>query len=151
MPRTLILISPTPHIPPDLESLVTLVDFPLPTEPQPLPQLAPHLLDRLFENFSNENKPSINRIKTTIDKTLQEKVAEILARRQAIYRGNDIHNMAAVVLNCRTGNVVAYVGNVAGCGKTHGENVAFQKNTLFIIILIIIKYPKTWSIWKDGI
>ena len=34
MPRTLILISPTPRIPPDLESLVTLVDFPLPTEPQ---------------------------------------------------------------------------------------------------------------------
>ena len=34
VPRTLILISPTPHIPPDLESLVTLVDFPLPTEPQ---------------------------------------------------------------------------------------------------------------------
>ncbi|MEP6560539.1 MAG: AAA family ATPase [Nakamurella sp.] len=34
VPRTLILISPTPQIPPDLESLVTLVDFPLPTEPQ---------------------------------------------------------------------------------------------------------------------
>jgi ATP-dependent 26S proteasome regulatory subunit len=30
----MILISPTPRIPPDLESLVTLVDFPLPTEPQ---------------------------------------------------------------------------------------------------------------------
>jgi ATP-dependent 26S proteasome regulatory subunit len=34
VPRTLILISPTPRIPPDLESLVTLVDFPLPTEAQ---------------------------------------------------------------------------------------------------------------------
>jgi len=34
VPRTLILISPTPYIPADLESLVTLVDFPLPTEPQ---------------------------------------------------------------------------------------------------------------------
>jgi ATP-dependent 26S proteasome regulatory subunit len=34
VPRTLILISPTPQIPTDLESLVTLVDFPLPTEPQ---------------------------------------------------------------------------------------------------------------------
>ena len=34
VPRTMILISPTPRIPPDLESLVTLVDFPLPTEPQ---------------------------------------------------------------------------------------------------------------------
>ena len=34
VPRTLVLISPTPHIPADLESLVTLVDFPLPTEQQ---------------------------------------------------------------------------------------------------------------------
>ncbi len=34
VPRTLIMISPTPQIPADLESLVTLVDFPLPTEPQ---------------------------------------------------------------------------------------------------------------------
>jgi ATP-dependent 26S proteasome regulatory subunit len=34
VPRTLVLISPTPRIPPELESLITLVDFPLPTEPQ---------------------------------------------------------------------------------------------------------------------
>ncbi len=34
VPRTLILVSPTPRIPPDLESLVTVVDFPLPTEAQ---------------------------------------------------------------------------------------------------------------------
>lgn len=34
VPRNLIMISPTPHIPADLESLVTLLDFPLPTEAQ---------------------------------------------------------------------------------------------------------------------
>ena len=34
VPRTLIMISPTPRIPPDLESLVTLLEFPLPTEAQ---------------------------------------------------------------------------------------------------------------------
>ena len=34
VPRTLIMISPTPRIPPDLESLVTVLDFPLPTEVQ---------------------------------------------------------------------------------------------------------------------
>jgi hypothetical protein len=31
VPRTLILVSPTPRIPPDLEDLVTVVDFPLPS------------------------------------------------------------------------------------------------------------------------
>ena len=34
VPRTLILVSPTPHLPPDLVDLVTVVDFPLPTEAQ---------------------------------------------------------------------------------------------------------------------
>ncbi len=34
VPRTLIMVSPTPRIPADLESLVTVVDFPLPTEAQ---------------------------------------------------------------------------------------------------------------------
>ncbi len=34
VPRTLILISPTPRIPSDLESLVTVVEYPLPTEVQ---------------------------------------------------------------------------------------------------------------------
>ena len=33
-PRTLVLISPTPRIPADLEALVTVVDYPLPTEAQ---------------------------------------------------------------------------------------------------------------------
>ncbi len=34
VPRTLILISPTPRIPADLQALVTVVDFPLPNETQ---------------------------------------------------------------------------------------------------------------------
>jgi ATP-dependent 26S proteasome regulatory subunit len=34
VPRTLILVSPVPHLPPDLTDLVTVVDFPLPTEGQ---------------------------------------------------------------------------------------------------------------------
>lgn len=33
-PRTLVLVSPTPRIPTDLEALVTVVDYPLPTEAQ---------------------------------------------------------------------------------------------------------------------
>lgn len=34
VPRTMILVSPTPRIPADLEALVTVVDYPLPTESQ---------------------------------------------------------------------------------------------------------------------
>jgi penicillin-binding protein 1C len=93
---------------------------PLPEQPLPLPQLAPHLLDR-FAMASQ--KPSAHRFKSSLDKNLQVRVTELLARRQEIYRGNDIHNLAAVVLDVPTGEVLAYVGNVMGAGKEHGESV----------------------------
>ncbi len=44
-------------------------------------------------------------------------------RRAEICRGNDVHNMAAVVIDVRNGDVLAYVGNVPGAGKEHGESV----------------------------
>ena len=98
---------------------------PLPEQPLPLPQLAPHLLDRLMlENQrSASGKQSKFRHNSSLDKNLQERVTEILARRQEMYRGNDIHNLAAVILDVPTGEVLAYVGNVVGAGKEHGESV----------------------------
>lgn len=95
---------------------------PLPEEPLPLPQLAPHLLDRL--TVHGERQPSTaNRFRTTVDIDLQRRVIEILQRRHQIYRGNGIHNLAAVVLDVANGDVLAYVGNVANAGKEHGESV----------------------------
>ncbi len=92
----------------------------LPDAPLPLPQLTPHLLDRL----AAQNRPETGgRFKTSINRHLQQRIADILARRQEVYRGNDIHNLAAVVLDVPTGNVLAYVGNVSGAGAEHGEQV----------------------------
>lgn len=99
---------------------------PLPAAPLPLPQLAPHLLDRLTADGSRytvHGAPTVNRFKTTIDIDLQRRIIEILHRRHAIYRGNGVHNMAAVVLDVQTGDVLAYVGNVSDAGKEHGESV----------------------------
>lgn len=93
---------------------------PLPEVPLPLPQLAPHLLDRLAAGAKNATD---RRFRTSINRHLQQRVADILARRQAIYRGNDIHNLAAVVLDVPTGNVLAYLGNVIGAGSDHEEQV----------------------------
>lgn len=89
---------------------------PLPEQPLPLPQLAPHLLDRLAAGGAA-------RFKTTLDKDLQQRITAILARRQEIYRGNEVHNLASIILDVATGEVLAYVGNVAGAGKEHGESV----------------------------
>ncbi|MFN4253848.1 MAG: penicillin-binding protein 1C, partial [Saprospiraceae bacterium] len=108
---------------------------PLPDQPQPLPQLAPHLLDRLTVDGGRStatNRPpstvhrqpsTVNRLSSTVHRDLQARVAAILARRQEIYRGNGIHNMAAVVIDVPTGEVLAYCGNVPGAGAEHGEQV----------------------------
>lgn len=91
-------------------------DEPLPDAPHPLPQLAPHLLDRLAAGATH-------RIETTIDRRLQLRLNDILARRQELYRGNDVHNLAALVIEVATGNVLAYIGNVAGAGADHNDQV----------------------------
>ena len=110
---------------------------PLPEQPLPLPQLAPHLLDRLMlegQKSPSFGKPTAGktansqpattfRHHTSLDKNLQVRVTEILGRRQEMYQGNDIHNLAAVILDVPTGEVLAYVGNVVGAGKEHGESV----------------------------
>lgn len=89
---------------------------PLPEQPLPLPQVAPHLLDRLAASGAA-------RFRTTLDKDLQERITATLARRQEIYKGNDVHNLASIIIDVATGEVLAYVGNVVGAGKEHGESV----------------------------
>jgi penicillin-binding protein 1C len=103
------------------ESCELYKEEPLPGEPLPLPQNAPHLLDRLAAQNNATGSPF--RFHTSLDATLQLRIMEILARRHEVYKGNDINNMAALVLDVRTGEVLAYVGNVAGAGKDHGESV----------------------------
>ena len=83
----------------------------LPGKPLPLPQLAPHLLQRFRSDVKNGNI-SADKSLTTIDENLQQKVTEIIDRHHAILKGNSINNACALVLDVRTGNVLAYVGNV---------------------------------------
>ena len=85
---------------------------PLPGSPQPLPQLAPHLLDRFRKEFISENISSNTILKTTIDRTLQEKVNSIILQNHQKLRGNKINNAAAMVVEIESGNIVAYTGNV---------------------------------------
>lgn len=119
------------------ETCALAQEEPLPDAPLPLPQATPHLLDRLARYFqfrgyqpeyrasepSSARNPNVYRFRTTIDRNLQERVNDILARRQQINRGNEVHNMAAVVIDVRSGDVLAYAGNVPNAGKEHGESV----------------------------
>ena len=94
------------------------MEEPLPDAPTPLPRFAPHLLERL--RLSGTNK---NRVRSSIRQDLQIQIEEILRRRQELYRGNDIHNIAAVVIEVNSGEVIAYTGNILGAGSEHGEQV----------------------------
>lgn len=89
---------------------------PLPGKPHAIPQIAPHLLQRSAkEGFSGQ------RIISTIDGHLQERVNTIVENHHKILRGNEIHNACAIVLDVNTGNVLAYVGNTSNKGKPEYE------------------------------
>ncbi|MEP6675303.1 MAG: penicillin-binding protein 1C [Ferruginibacter sp.] len=93
---------------------------PLPGEPLPLPQQAPHLLQRFRkENFSFKGE---TKIKTTLNSELQKNVTRILSEHQSVLKGNGINNTCAIVLDVETGNVLSYVGNVYNTGDAEMES-----------------------------
>ncbi len=84
---------------------------PIPLEPVSLPTNAPHLLNRFKADFNDKDFKS-TRIKTTLKANLQLNVASILKRYHQQFKANGINNAAALVLDVKTGNTLAYVGNV---------------------------------------
>lgn len=84
---------------------------PVPDKPMPLPQLAPHLLDR-FKNDHANNPQNGTRIQTSINSVLQQSVTDILERHHQVLKANDIRNTAAIVLDVETGQALAYIGNI---------------------------------------
>ncbi|MET6999826.1 penicillin-binding protein 1C [Chitinophaga defluvii] len=85
---------------------------PLPDQPLPLPQWAPHLLDKFRQDYTRQKGKTSTRIQTTLDAALQRNVTGITERYNAAYKANGINNAAALVLDVETGNTLAYVGNV---------------------------------------
>ena len=90
----------------------------LPDKPLPLPTDAPHLLERLAQTNSGEN------ISTTIRYHLQQRAVEIVNRHALHQSGNNVNNVAAIIIENETGRVLAYVGNVTGrTNNEQGEKV----------------------------
>ena len=89
----------------------------LPLEPVALPQLSPHLLDRVAGSGKGIQ------VVSSLDGILQEKVSAIVNRYSQAYALNGIHNAAALVLDVNTGEVLAYVGNVEGEGHANDVDV----------------------------
>lgn len=89
----------------------------IPDHPLALPRLAPHLVSRLQkEGYRGK------RVITSIDRTQQERVTQLVQYHHERLKSNRIFNAAALVVEVKTGRTVAYVGN-ADAGATHGEAV----------------------------
>jgi len=95
----------------------------LPDEPHPLPRLAPHLLDRAYQDYVATGQSRQSRIRTTLNQAMQRQLAGILEFHQQRLSSIEVHNLAALVLDVETGEALAYVGNVIGAGEEHGEQV----------------------------
>ena len=77
----------------------------LPQKPYPLPQIAPHLLQKI--NKRSEGKF----VKTTIDKKLQQQTNEIVFNHYNQLKENGIYNIAVLVLDVKNRRVLTYIGN----------------------------------------
>ncbi|MFN8242396.1 MAG: penicillin-binding protein 1C [Bacteroidales bacterium] len=94
------------------------VDEPLPGPPGPIPVKAPHLTT--WYSINAAGRKTI----TTIDPDLQERVSEIINNNQKTLVNNFIYNSACLVVEVKTGKVLAYAGNTTIEGSSaHGGDV----------------------------
>ncbi len=92
-------------------------DEPLPDKPLALPQEAPHLLNTLCHRYGQSS------FRSTLDQQVQKTSNQIAENFYSIYRHNEIHNLAAIVIDNKSGDVLAYVGNSSFNTSISGHDV----------------------------
>lgn len=102
----------------DRHTLELALDEPLPDEPLPLPSLAPHLVD-LIASSGNPSAP----VRTTLDASLQRQVEALTDLHCRDLSSRGIRDLAAIIVDVRTGEVLAYVGNSDLGRKRTGSSV----------------------------
>ena len=93
------------------------LDEPLPVAPKSLPSIAPHLVNRL-----STQRPGLRSV-SSIDKSLQIQIENLAERRSREFQQNDIRNLAIIVIDLHTSQLVAYVGNTGYGGTNSGNQV----------------------------
>ena len=88
----------------------------LPQKPYRLPQIAPHLLQKIAQTYYGK------RVKTTINTKYQERINTIITNHYNVLKQNEIYNVAVLVLDVNTREVLAYVGN-SPTDKFHQKDV----------------------------
>lgn len=79
---------------------------PLPQEPKPLPQIAPHLTDYFYQTRNGNYSVS------TIDRGIQLQIEELIERWNGEFSRSDIRNIAILVIDVQKNQPIAYCGNV---------------------------------------
>lgn len=87
----------------------------LPGKPYPLPQIAPHLTERIRKETPGK------RIKTTVQSRLQNQLNRLSKEHYLQLRHNEIYNLSIVVMDVQTKEVIGYVGNAPTTGQHHKD------------------------------
>lgn len=90
---------------------------PLPDEPHPLPQTAPHLVSRFYKERNGQYTRS------TIDRGMQTHIEDLAERWSNEFNRSDIRNLAILVIDIPANQVIAYCGNVHFDRKQGGNQV----------------------------
>ena len=98
----------------DASTLETALAEPLPDAPYPLPNLARHLV---------EAQPRGEETRTGIDISLQRQVEDAATRWSDELALTGTADLAAVILDIRSGETIAYVGNASPLRTRHGSEV----------------------------
>lgn len=77
----------------------------LPSKPVSLPDYSPHFTEKIRKKHSGEQ------FRSSLSFSLQQKVNQIVENRHRVLQQNHIHNMAVLILDVDTRQVLAYVGN----------------------------------------
>ena len=90
---------------------------PLPLEPVQLPQEARHLTEYIWKTSPGK------RVRTDIDIHFQKQVQAVADRWNEDFSARGIEDLAAVVMDVRTGEILAYVGNSSPDRSRPGSEV----------------------------
>src|SRR5690606_29387425 len=85
----------------------------LPGKPHALPDIAHHLTEKIKKSHPE------NRVQTTINSDLQTQINQIVEDYYHQFSQNQVHNMAVLVLDVDTREVIAYVGNTPTTNENH--------------------------------
>ncbi len=91
---------------------------PIPNKPPDLPNIAPHLMDRIIKQGKEGQI-----VRASVDMGLQNKVNTVVENHHKRLSKNEIHNAAVLIVNNKTGEILSYVGNTMGDDPENGNAV----------------------------